>query len=223
MSTATATPSVADRVKAAKEALAASQQNPAPEPEKGKGGDPVPADPTAGNNDPQPKLTDEEKKMARLFGEVIDHRKEFDNLLLKLPHEAAKKALEDAYRRAVPQLNHTLSQLVSMRDDLNQGCDVVGRLTKALQPQEVKKKDLLPPDRPTAQVQPPTEQPTPPAPQPTATPPAATNQPAQVQPATTTEPEWEALPLWAKWTIGGVGGAVITGVIAWVFYAIIGM
>lgn len=58
-----------------------------------------------------------------------------------------------------------------------------------------------------AEVQPPIEQPTPPAPTKSATP---------------TKPEWEALPLWAKWTIGG-GSAVIVGVMAWVFYAVISM
>lgn len=48
-----------------------------------------------------------------------------------------------------------------------------------------------------------------PAPQPAATPPAAPSPPVQAQPATTTKPEWDALPLWAKWTIGGVGAGVV--------------
>lgn len=151
---------------------------------------PVPA-PVAGKEEP-PQLvpTTEQKKKTKLLNEISSLRTEFDTLLGKLLHGTAKKEFEEEFKGDKPQAGDTYDQLLDLKVRLNTGCNMLGRLAK--KSQEVQKQDLLP----------------------------ATKPPAQVQPATPTEPEWDILPLWARWTIGGVGAVVVVGVVIGAIIAI---
>lgn len=131
--------------KAGLEALAKLQQQPPPQPVPAL----APTDPAAGKDDPaQNKPTLEQEEKERLSKMALNLRKELEGLLGELPHEAARKTIEEQLKNAVPKTYHTREQLLAMQADLELTCNMVGRLTKALRPQEVKKKDLLPETKP---------------------------------------------------------------------------
>lgn len=129
-----------------------------PEPDN----NPAPADPTAGKNgSAQNKLTPEQEEKERLLKRSLDLRKDLEGLLGKLPHEAARKTIQEQLKDAVPKAYHKREQLLAMQADLNLACDMVGRLNKVLQAPKAPPAGPVQPPTPTLPASPPPTQPAP--------------------------------------------------------------